>query len=66
MTKAAQDLLNVFDALPPTDQHEVAMAIFRRSAPKEDIPESAFEELANELLLSYDSEEAAHGESAPR
>ena len=60
MTTAAQDLLKVFDTLPPADQHEVTVAILRRTSATEDIPEAALQELAAELFRSYDAEEAAH------
>jgi hypothetical protein len=59
MTKAAQELLSAFDALPPTEQHEVAVVILRRTASKEDISEIALNELADELFCGYDAEEAA-------
>jgi len=62
MTTAAQDLLKVFDALPAADQHEIAVAILRRTSSAEDIPDSALHELADELFRGYDAEEAAHGD----
>lgn len=62
MMSAAQDLLKVFDALPAADQHEVAVAILRRTAAAEDIPEVALRELSGEMCRSYDAEEAAHGD----
>jgi hypothetical protein len=62
MTKAAQDILNAFVALLPADQHEVAVAIFRQSAPQADFSESAFDELAGELFRNYDAQKAADGE----
>ena len=60
MSTAAQDLLKAFDALPATAQHEVAVAILRRTASVDDIPDAAFDELAAELFRSYDADEAAH------
>jgi hypothetical protein len=65
MTTAAQDLLKVFDALPAADQHEVAVAILRRTSPAEDIPDAALHKLADELFRSYDAEEAANGDPSP-
>ena len=64
MTRAAHDLLTAFAALPPDEQHEVAVMILRRTAATEDIPEAALHELADELFRSYDAEEAAHAESS--
>jgi hypothetical protein len=66
MTKAAQDLLSAFDALPPTEQHEVAVVILRRAAAKEDISEIALRELADELFCGYDAEEAADANPGSR
>lgn len=66
MTTAAQELLKVFDTLPPADQREVAVAILRRTSATEDIPEAALQELAAELFRSYDAEEAAHGDLPTR
>jgi hypothetical protein len=62
MTAAAHDLLKAFDGLPPAERHEVAVAILRRSAATEDIPETALHELADELFRGYDAEEAAHAQ----
>ncbi len=66
MTEAARQLLNAFEALPPVDQQEVAAEIVRRATPVGDVPEAAFDELADELFRSYDAEEAAHGDSSAR
>ncbi|MCI0377363.1 MAG: hypothetical protein L0215_07145 [Gemmataceae bacterium] len=66
MSKAAQDLLSAFDALPPVDQHEVAVMILRRTAATEDIPEAALHELADELFRAYDAEEAARANPSAR
>jgi hypothetical protein len=66
MTTAAQDMLKVFDTLPAPVQHEVAVAILRRTSSAEDIPEAALHELADELFRGYDAEEAAHGDPATR
>lgn len=59
MTKAAQDLLNAFMALPPAEQQEVTVAILRQTAPQADLSESAFDEIAAELFCVYDAEEAS-------
>ncbi len=66
MTTAAQDLLRVFDALPAAVQHEVAVAIIRRTAATDDIPEAALHELADELFRAYDEEEAAGADPSSR
>src|SRR5271168_845248 len=60
MTTTAHHLLKVFDALPAAEQHEVAVAIFRRTATTEDLSEAALHELADELFCRYDAEEANH------
>jgi hypothetical protein len=59
MSPAARDLLKAFDGLPAAAQHEVAVAILRRTATTDDIPEAALHELADELLCGYDAEEAS-------
>jgi hypothetical protein len=60
MTAAAQDLLTAFDALPATERDAVIDALLLRCPPGAgDLPDAAFEELADELFLSYDAAEAA-------
>ena len=66
MSTAAQDLLRTFDSLPAPAQHEVAVAILRRTATAQDIPEAALHELADELFRSYDAEESAHADGTAR
>lgn len=66
MTKAAQDLLSAFDALPPTDQHEVVVSILRRTVAKEDVSETALHELADQLFCGYDAEESADADTGTR
>ena len=66
MSTAAKDLLKAFDALPAAAQHEVAVAILRRTASVEDIPEAALHELADELFRSYDAGESAHADRSAR
>ncbi len=60
MTTAASEVLKAFDALPLAERQEVAVEILRRSAPADELPEGAFEELAAELFCGYDAEEAGH------
>ena len=59
MTQIGNDILNAFDTLSPVEQQEVAAEILRRSAKYGDLPDAAFDELADELFRSYDAEEAA-------
>lgn len=66
MSTDAQNLIQAFDALPASAQHEVAVAILRRTATMDDIPEAALTELADELFRSYDAEESAHANAAAR
>lgn len=66
MSKAAQDLLQAFDCLPAPAQHEVAVAILRRTATADDVPEAALHELADDLFRVYDAEESAHADPAAR
>jgi hypothetical protein len=62
MSTSARNLLAAFDALPPDEQRQVAVEILRRTAPADDIPEAALDELAAELFRGYDAEEAARAE----
>ena len=66
MSTSAQELLEAFDSLPAPAQHEVAVAILRRTAAVDDIPEAALHELAHELFRSYDAEESAHADATAR
>jgi hypothetical protein len=66
MTEAARNLLEAFDALPPADRHEVAAEILRRTSALEEIPEAAFDQVADELFRSYDAEEAARADPSAR
>jgi hypothetical protein len=66
MTQIAHDLLKTFDTLPAAEQHELAVAIFRRTATTEDLPEAALHELADELFCRYDAEEAANAQPSAR
>jgi len=58
MSTTARELLAAFYALPPADQHEVAVEILRHAVATDELPEAGFEELALELFRSYDAEEA--------
>ena len=44
-------------AQPAAAQHELAVAILRRTTSADDIPEAALHELADELFRSYDVEQ---------
>ena len=61
MTKAAQDFLRSFKALPPTDQHEVLVQLLREpievnyEAPSDDQLVAA----ADSVFLEYDKAEKA-------
>lgn len=60
MTATAHQLLAASDALPDADQDAVLdELLLRRPAGAGDLPAAAFEELAEELFLSYDAAEAA-------
>ena len=60
MTEAARELLKTFDALSPSEQHEIATEILRRAAASGELPEAALHELADELFRRYDAEENSH------
>lgn len=57
MTTTSRDVIAAFDALAPEEQREVANEILRRTAPLEELPEAALDELAAELFRGYDAEE---------
>ncbi len=60
MTAAAQNLLTAFDALPDAERDAfIAAALVRRPVCAGDLPDVAFEELAEEIFLSCDAAEAA-------
>jgi hypothetical protein len=63
MTTAACDVLQAFNSLSPTDQHQVAVEILRREAATGDLSEAALHDLAVELFRGYDAEEAARADS---
>jgi hypothetical protein len=62
MSTTARELLSAFEALSPADQHQVTAEILRRSAGADDLPDTAFDELAAELFRGYDAEEAARAQ----
>jgi hypothetical protein len=66
MSDSVRDLLQVFDALPPSEQHEMAAEILRRCIPRNGIPDTALDELAAELFRGYDAEEDGGGAAYPR
>ena len=61
MTKAAQDLLRSFKALPPTDQHEVLVQLLREpiEATYETPSDDELVAIADLVLLEYDKAERA-------
>ena len=60
MCETARELLREFDALPPSEQHLVAVEeISRRCTSDQGLSDAALEELAADLFRSYDAEEAA-------
>ena len=66
MTVTAKGLLAAFENLEPADRQEVAAEILRRTAGAGEIPDSAFEQLADELFVSYDAEEESHANGETR
>lgn len=52
-------MISAFDTLPPTEQHEVAVEILRRSASMDELTIDALDELAAEIFRSYDEEESS-------
>ncbi len=61
MTKAAQDLLRSFKALPPTDQHDVLVQLLREPIEaRYEVPSDGDLDAAADLLfLEYDKAEKA-------
>jgi hypothetical protein len=57
VSTAARDLLAAFDHLPPDDKQEVAVEILRRLAGMEELPDSGYEQLADQVFAAYDAEE---------
>lgn len=60
MSAAAQELLAAFDSLPTPDQDAVVgQLLLLRPAGSGDVPAAGYEDLADELFLTYDATEAA-------
>jgi hypothetical protein len=66
MTESVRELMRTFEALPPAEQHEVAVEILRRSTPDDGLPSGALDEVAAELFRGYDAEEEASAPPGPR
>jgi hypothetical protein len=61
MTQSARELLSAFEALPPSEQQELAAEILRRSAGRGELTDDTLDDLAAELFRSYDAEETSGG-----
>ena len=61
MTKAAQDFLRSFKALPPTDQHDVLVQLLREpiQATYESPSDNELVDTADLVFLEYDKAEKA-------
>jgi len=59
MSTGARELLAGFDALPASEQRQVAAEILRRTSGTGELPEEALYELADEVFRMYDAEESA-------
>jgi hypothetical protein len=61
MTKAAQDFLRSFKALPPADQHEVLVQLLREpiEANYEALSDDELVAAADRVFLEYDRAEKA-------
>ena len=56
MSTAARDLLIAFNALPEPDRDAVISELLRRyPSGTGELPDAAFDELAEELFLTYDA-----------
>lgn len=65
MSESVRQILDLFDALPESEQQQAMVEILRRidlSAPAE-IPDEAFVELAEDLFLDLDASEAVDVQS---
>jgi hypothetical protein len=59
MSTASQQILAAFDALPTAERDAVmAELLNRHPVGAGDLPDAAFVELAGELFLTYDADEA--------
>ena len=64
MNASVQQILDAFDALPELEKHEAAIEILRRVPPTVgDLPESTLVEVAEDLFLALDADEAKNGRS---
>ena len=65
MSAAALEFLAAFDSLPAPDQDAVVgQLLLRRPAGADDSPLAGYEELADELFLTYDAAEATDANPA--
>jgi hypothetical protein len=62
MSTNTREVLSAFEKLSAAEKHEVTVEILRRSAQDPDLPEPALAQLADELFLRYDAEEAARAD----
>ncbi len=62
MNAIAQNLIDEFDLLDSENRREVVVEILRRVAGDGEIPEKAYAEIANEVFLMFDEEEASNGQ----
>ena len=65
MTAADRQLLNSFDALAASEQHQAAVEILRRvpASAEGDLSDQCLLEVADELFRTMDAEEARHAKS---
>ena len=66
MSTGARELLAAFDALPPSEQQQVAVEILRRTSGTGELPEETLCEQADEVFRMYDAEEAAGADREAR
>ena len=59
MSAAAHQLLTAIDALPEAEREAVITELLFRHQADGDLPDAAFEEMAEERFLSYDAAEVA-------
>jgi microcystin degradation protein MlrC len=58
MSEPVRRLLELFDALPASEKEAAVLALLRRHHPAGDVPDQAFDLLADELLARLDAEES--------
>jgi hypothetical protein len=68
MSEIASQFVNSFSSLPEAAQHEVLVALLRRSGelPSSELSDEALVGIAEEVFLRLDAEEAQDGQSATR